>query len=68
MTDDDETIVMPINEPAVGKRKSQIEEYCDFYGGAGVQHIALLTNDILTTISNLRVCDSRPSFIFDCLI
>lgn len=35
------TIKMPINEPAPGKRKSQIQEYVDYYGGAGVQHIAL---------------------------
>ena len=45
---------MPINEPAPGKRKSQIEEYVDFYGGAGVQHIALRTNDIITAVTNLK--------------
>ena len=39
---------MPINEPAVGRKKSQIQEYVDFYGGAGVQHIALRTNDIIS--------------------
>ena len=37
----EETIKMPINEPAPGKRKSQIQEYVDYYGSAGVQHIAL---------------------------
>jgi 4-hydroxyphenylpyruvate dioxygenase len=47
-------IKFPINEPAVGKRKSQIQEYLDFYNGAGVQHIALLTNDIISTIASLR--------------
>jgi 4-hydroxyphenylpyruvate dioxygenase len=47
-------IKFPINEPAVGKRKSQIQEYLDFYNGAGVQHIALLTNDIISTISDLQ--------------
>ena len=47
-------VKFPINEPADGKRKSQIEEYLDFYGGAGVQHIAVATDDILHTISELR--------------
>lgn len=45
---------MPINEPAEGKRKSQIQEYCDYYGGAGVQHVAMKTNDILTTIDVMK--------------
>lgn len=49
-----ETIKIPINEPAPGVRKSQIEEFVDFNGGAGVQHIALRTRDIVTTVSNLR--------------
>ena len=47
-------IKFPINEPAEGKRKSQIEEYIEFYGGAGVQHIALATHDILHTVAELR--------------
>ena len=47
-------IKFPINEPAAGKRKSQIEEYLDFYEGPGVQHIALLTGDILHTVSELK--------------
>ena len=47
-------IKFPINEPAEGKKKSQIEEYIEFYGGAGVQHIALATDDILYTVSELR--------------
>jgi 4-hydroxyphenylpyruvate dioxygenase len=54
MASPDETIKMPINEPAPGLKKSQIEEYVDFYGGAGVQHIALRTNDIITAVGNLR--------------
>lgn len=54
VTNWDETIKMPINEPAPGKRKSQIQEYVDYYGGAGVQHIAMNTSDIITAISNLR--------------
>ncbi len=45
---------LPINEPAEGKRKSQIEEYLEFYGGPGVQHIALATNDIVKTVDALR--------------
>lgn len=45
---------MPINEPAPGKRKSQIQEYVDYHGGAGVQHIALNTNNIIETIQALR--------------
>jgi 4-hydroxyphenylpyruvate dioxygenase len=47
-------IKFPINEPADGRRKSQIEEYIEFYHGAGVQHIAVATNDILTTVAELR--------------
>lgn len=47
-------IKFPINEPASGKKKSQIEEYLDFYKGAGVQHIAIATDDIIETVSELR--------------
>jgi 4-hydroxyphenylpyruvate dioxygenase len=47
-------VKFPINEPAEGKKKSQIEEYLDFYAGPGVQHIALATNDILHTVNRLR--------------
>jgi 4-hydroxyphenylpyruvate dioxygenase len=47
-------IKFPINEPAEGKKKSQIEEYIEFYNGAGVQHIAVATNDIIETITELR--------------
>ena len=50
----EETIKMPINEPAPGKRKSQIQEYIDYYGTAGVQHIALRSDDIIKSIENLR--------------
>lgn len=50
----EETIKMPINEPAPGLRKSQIQEYIDYYGTAGVQHIALRTEDIIKSIENLR--------------
>uniref|UniRef100_A0A674A9G8 4-hydroxyphenylpyruvate dioxygenase n=1 Tax=Salmo trutta TaxID=8032 RepID=A0A674A9G8_SALTR len=54
VTNYEETIKMPINEPAPGKKKSQIQEYCDYNGGPGVQHIALNTSDIIQTIVNLR--------------
>jgi len=47
-------IKFPINEPAEGKKKSQIEEYLDFYEGPGVQHIAVATDDIINTVSALR--------------
>jgi len=47
-------VKFPINEPASGKKKSQIEEYIDFYGGAGVQHIAIATDNIIETVSQLR--------------
>ncbi|WP_282140738.1 4-hydroxyphenylpyruvate dioxygenase [Cytobacillus oceanisediminis] len=47
-------IKFPINEPAEGKRKSQIEEYLEYYNGPGVQHLAILTEDIVSTVSILR--------------
>ncbi len=47
-------VKFPINEPAEGRRKSQIEEYLDFYGGPGVQHMALATKDILATVSQMQ--------------
>ena len=47
-------IKFPINEPAEGKKKSQIEEYLDFYEGPGVQHIAVATDDILKTVAEMR--------------
>ena len=46
-------IKFPINEPAEGKKKSQVEEYLDFYDGEGVQHVALATNDIVKTVKDL---------------
>lgn len=48
-------VKFPINEPAEGKKKSQIEEYLDFYGGPGVQHIAVATNNIVETVTALKV-------------
>jgi 4-hydroxyphenylpyruvate dioxygenase len=47
-------IKFPINEPAEGKKRSQIEEYLDFYGGPGVQHIAIATDDIIATVTQLK--------------
>jgi len=52
--DFDGLIKFPINEPATGRRKSQIQEYLDFNNGPGVQHIALLTNDIIETVTELK--------------
>jgi 4-hydroxyphenylpyruvate dioxygenase len=47
-------VKFPLNEPAVSRRKSQIDEYLEFYGGPGVQHIALATNDIVRTVDEMR--------------
>lgn len=54
MTNGNGRIKFPINEPAAGLKKSQIEEYLDFYGGPGCQHIAVATDDIVFTISEMR--------------
>ena len=54
MTNGNGRIKFPINEPAEGKKKSQIEEYIDFYGGAGCQHIAVATDDIVFTVSEMK--------------
>ncbi|KAN0027020.1 hypothetical protein ACTFIU_009699 [Dictyostelium citrinum] len=54
VADKSENVKLPINEPANGIRKSQIQEYVDFYNGAGVQHIALKTDNIIDAITKLR--------------
>jgi 4-hydroxyphenylpyruvate dioxygenase len=54
MSNGNERVKFPINEPAAGKRKSQIEEYLDFYHGPGVQHIAMATDNIIDTVTRLR--------------
>jgi 4-hydroxyphenylpyruvate dioxygenase len=54
MQDGTGRVKFPINEPATGKRKSQIQEYLDYYRGPGVQHIALATGDIIETVFNLQ--------------
>ena len=53
VADYDERVKMPINEPAPGRKRSQIQEYVDYYGGPGVQHIALKTNDIITAVDRM---------------
>jgi 4-hydroxyphenylpyruvate dioxygenase len=55
-------IKFPINEPAEGKKKSQIEEYIEFYNGSGVQHIAVSTDDIVSTVSQMR--DRGVEFLY----
>ena len=47
-------VKFPINEPAEGKKKSQVEEFLDFYNGEGIQHVALATNNIIETVTALR--------------
>jgi len=54
VADGSRRVKFPLNEPAVGKRKSQIDEYLEFYGGPGVQHIALATNDIVRTVGAMK--------------
>ncbi len=53
MANNNGRIKFPLNEPAVGKKKSQIEEYIDFYRGAGVQHVAMATDNIIETVTQL---------------
>jgi 4-hydroxyphenylpyruvate dioxygenase len=54
VADGDRKVKFPLNEPAVGKKKSQIDEYLEFYGGPGVQHVALLVDDILSAVDGMR--------------
>ena len=61
MADGQGKIKFPINEPAEGKRKSQIEEYLEFFGGPGVQHIALQSEDIVRTVETLEDRGSSSS-------
>jgi 4-hydroxyphenylpyruvate dioxygenase len=71
MSDADRRVKFPINEPATGLKKSQIEEYLDFYGGAGVQHVAIATDDILAAVRALRANGVQfldtPSSYYDAL-
>jgi 4-hydroxyphenylpyruvate dioxygenase len=61
MQDNTGKIKFSITEPAQGRRESQIDEYLDFYGGPGVQHIALITDDIVSTVSRMR--DAGQEFL-----
>lgn len=54
VADGSRKVKFPINEPAAGRKRSQIDEYLEFYGGPGVQHIALLTDDIVTAVRGMR--------------
>jgi len=54
MADDNRVVKFPINEPAPGRKKSQIDEYLEWYGGAGVQHVALLCGNIIETVTKLK--------------
>jgi 4-hydroxyphenylpyruvate dioxygenase len=71
MSDDSHAIKFPINEPAAGRRKSQIDEYLEYYRGPGVQHIAFQTTDIEHTVRSLRSNDveflSVPASYYDLL-
>ncbi|HVB43203.1 MAG TPA: 4-hydroxyphenylpyruvate dioxygenase [Streptosporangiaceae bacterium] len=64
-------VKFPINEPAIGKKKSQIDEYLEFYGGPGVQHIALVTDDIVASVRGMRAAGvsflSTPDSYYDTL-
>ena len=71
VADGSRKVKFPINEPAPGKKKSQIDEYLEFYGGAGVQHIALATGDIVATVRAMRAAGveflSTPGSYYDTL-
>jgi 4-hydroxyphenylpyruvate dioxygenase len=54
MSDDSQLVKFPINEPAAGRKKSQIDEYLESYGGPGVQHIALLCGDVVKSVGKLQ--------------
>jgi 4-hydroxyphenylpyruvate dioxygenase len=64
-------VKFPINEPAAGKKKSQIDEYLEFYGGPGVQHIALVTDDIVTAVREMKAAGvsflATPDSYYDTL-
>ena len=55
VSDFDEKVKMPVFEPTPGKKKSQIKEFLEHNGGPGAQHVALVTPDIISTVSNLKV-------------
>jgi 4-hydroxyphenylpyruvate dioxygenase len=69
VADGSRKVKFPLNEPAIGKRKSQIDEYLEFYGGPGVQHIALATNDIVASVRAMQAAGveflSTPDAYYD---
>jgi 4-hydroxyphenylpyruvate dioxygenase len=71
VADGSRTVKFPINEPAVGKKKSQIDEYLESYRGPGVQHIALACDDIVTTVRGMRAAGvsflTTPDSYYDTL-
>jgi 4-hydroxyphenylpyruvate dioxygenase len=71
VADGSRKVKFPLNEPAVGKRKSQIDEYLEFYGGPGVQHLALATNDIVYSVRMMKAAGveflSTPDSYYDTL-
>ncbi len=71
VADGSRKVKFPINEPAAGKKKSQIDEYLEFYGSAGVQHVALSTGDIVATVRAMRAAGveflSTPGSYYDTL-
>jgi 4-hydroxyphenylpyruvate dioxygenase len=71
VADGSRKVKFPINEPAIGKKKSQIDEYLEFYGGPGVQHLALVTDDIVSAVRRMRAAGvsflSTPDSYYDTL-
>jgi 4-hydroxyphenylpyruvate dioxygenase len=71
VADGSRKVKFPLNEPAAGKKKSQIDEYLEFYGGPGVQHVALATNDIVTSVRHMRAAGveflATPDTYYDTL-
>jgi 4-hydroxyphenylpyruvate dioxygenase len=71
VADGSRKVKFPINEPAPGRRKSQIDEYLEFYGGPGVQHIALATDDIIAAVRGMRAAGCKfldtPASYYDTL-
>jgi 4-hydroxyphenylpyruvate dioxygenase len=71
VADGSRKVKFPINEPAAGKKKSQIDEYLEFYGGPGVQHIALTTDDIVAAVRHMRAAGvsflSTPDSYYEAL-
>jgi 4-hydroxyphenylpyruvate dioxygenase len=69
VADGSRRVKFPLNEPAVGKRKSQIDEYLEFYGGPGVQHVALATGDIVDAVTGMAIAGveflSTPESYYD---